>query len=122
MTARPFVVSPQDRARSLNVVGEHVTVLASAARFKEGRLSVNGNNSAIARRHTFLEDFGAELTEAAYPVMLRRGAVDNWLDLELELWKVLKETVRKRDQEWPSAGVMLVKSCNPQAESALQRH
>ena len=31
MTAQPFVVSPQDRTRSLSVVGEHVTVLASAA-------------------------------------------------------------------------------------------
>ena len=31
MTAQPFVVSPQDRTRSLSVVGEHITVLASAA-------------------------------------------------------------------------------------------
>jgi hypothetical protein len=75
----------------------------------------------IGSRDSFLEDFGAELTEAAYPVMLRHGAVDNWLDLELELWKVLKEIAKKRDQEWPSAGVMLVSSCNPHEESALER-
>jgi quercetin dioxygenase-like cupin family protein len=31
MTAQSFVVSPQDRTRSLCVVGEHITVLASAA-------------------------------------------------------------------------------------------
>jgi quercetin dioxygenase-like cupin family protein len=31
VTAQPFVVSPQDRTRSLSVVGEHITVLASAA-------------------------------------------------------------------------------------------
>ena len=31
MTAQPFVVSRQDRTRSLSVVGEHITVLASAA-------------------------------------------------------------------------------------------
>jgi quercetin dioxygenase-like cupin family protein len=31
MTALPFVVSPQDRTRSLSVAGEHITVLASAA-------------------------------------------------------------------------------------------
>ena len=31
MTAPPFVVSPEDRTRSLSVVGEHITVLASAA-------------------------------------------------------------------------------------------
>jgi quercetin dioxygenase-like cupin family protein len=31
MTAQSFVVSPQDRTRSLSVVGEHITVLGSAA-------------------------------------------------------------------------------------------
>jgi len=31
---------------------------------------------------------------------------------------VLNETVKKWDREWPSAGVMLVTSCNPQNESA----
>jgi hypothetical protein len=71
---------------------------------------MNTTNSAIGYRTTFLENFGAELTEAAYPIMMRHGAVDNWLDLELELWKVLKETVKKWDQEWPSAGVLLVKA------------
>ena len=54
-----------------------------------------------------VEDFAAELTEAAYPVLLRRGTVDNWLDLELELWRTLSETVQKWDRDWPRAGVML---------------
>jgi hypothetical protein len=31
MTEQPFVVSRQDRTQPLNVVGEHITVLASAA-------------------------------------------------------------------------------------------
>jgi quercetin dioxygenase-like cupin family protein len=31
MTAQPLVVSPQDRPQPLRVVGEHITVLASAA-------------------------------------------------------------------------------------------
>ena len=70
------------------------------------------NVSAMGSRDTLLENFGANLAEAAYPVLLRHGAVDNWLDLELELWEVLKETVKKWDQEWPSAGVMLVGSCD----------
>ncbi|MCI0685103.1 MAG: efflux RND transporter periplasmic adaptor subunit [Gemmataceae bacterium] len=48
-----------------------------------------------------LDDFAAELTtEAAYPVMLRHGTVDNWLDLELELWRTLRRAVRK----WGKAG------------------
>jgi quercetin dioxygenase-like cupin family protein len=32
MTAQAFVVAPPNRAQSLSVVGEHITVLASAAR------------------------------------------------------------------------------------------
>jgi hypothetical protein len=87
-----------------------------------GEESKPSNDSAIGSRDTFLENFGAELAEAAYPVMLRHGAVDNWLDLELDLWKVLRETVRKWDQEWPSAGVVLVSSCDSQNDSALERH
>jgi hypothetical protein len=55
-----------------------------------------------------LDHFAAELTEAAYRVLLRRGVADNWLEMELELWQALKETVKKEDQEWPRAGVMLV--------------
>jgi quercetin dioxygenase-like cupin family protein len=31
MTAQPFILSPQDRPQSLRVVGERITVLASAA-------------------------------------------------------------------------------------------
>jgi hypothetical protein len=77
---------------------------------------VDKNHSDIGNRDAFLENFGAELTEAAYAVMLPQGPVANWLDLELKLWKVLQETVRKWDQEWPSAGVMLVPLCKLQNE------
>ena len=72
----------------------------------------------ISTFDTFLENLGAELTEAVYPVMLRHGAVDNWLDLHLELWKAMQEAVKKWDQEWPHAGVMLVGSLNSIRESA----
>ena len=48
---------------------------------------------------TALEDFGAALAAAAYPVALRHGAGDRWLDLELDLWKVLTATVKKWDPE-----------------------
>ena len=55
-----------------------------------------------------VEDFAAQLTETAFSVMLRHGMVDNWLDLELELWRALMGTVEKWEQEFPRAGVMLV--------------
>ena len=50
----------------------------------------------VAESNRALEVFAAELTAAAYCVALRHGAGDKWLDLELDLWRVLTETVRKR--------------------------
>jgi hypothetical protein len=47
-----------------------------------------------------VETVAAELTEAAYPVVLRHGRVDSWIDLELELWKVLSETLQRVGQGW----------------------
>jgi hypothetical protein len=41
-----------------------------------------------------LENFVAELTEAAYPVALRHKGNKEWLDLELDLWKTLAQTVK----------------------------
>jgi hypothetical protein len=48
---------------------------------------------------TTLEDFGVELTAAAYPVALRHGLGERWLDVELDLWKVLTAAIRKWDAE-----------------------
>lgn len=56
---------------------------------------MNGNHATIGSRDTSLENFAAELTEAAYPVVLQRGVGDRWLDLELDLWKVLSNTLKK---------------------------
>jgi hypothetical protein len=52
------------------------------------------NNLSASDREIFVDDFAAELAEAVYPVMLRHGAPDNWLDLELELWKTLRKTIK----------------------------
>jgi hypothetical protein len=40
-----------------------------------------------------LEDLAAELTEAAFPVALRRGVGTDWLDRKLELWHAMTRTV-----------------------------
>jgi hypothetical protein len=53
--------------------------------------------------HT-LEVFAAELTAAAYAVALRHGLGGKWLDLELDLWLVLTETVKKRGRDLLRAG------------------
>ena len=57
------------------------------------------NRNTARDQDMLLEDFTAELTRAAYAVALRHGARDKWLDLQLELWKALKETVKKWEQE-----------------------
>jgi len=57
---------------------------------------------------TAMEDFAAELAQAAYPIVLRNAPLANWLDLELELWRTLRKTVGAWAQDWPQAGVMLV--------------
>jgi hypothetical protein len=71
-------------------------------------LGADSNDSASGIFDTYLENWGAKLTEAAYPVMLRHGAVDNWLDLKLELWKILTEIVKKGKQT--TLGVAPVRS------------
>ena len=57
---------------------------------------MNDQHAAVAESNRALEVFAAELTAATYCVALRHGAGDKWLDLELDLWRVLTETVRKR--------------------------
>jgi hypothetical protein len=57
---------------------------------------MNNQHAAVAESDRALEVFTAELTAAAYCVALRHGAGDKWLDLELDLWRVLIETVMKR--------------------------
>jgi hypothetical protein len=39
------------------------------------------------------ENLAAELTEAAFPVALRRGLGTEWLDRKLELWSAMTRTV-----------------------------
>jgi hypothetical protein len=45
------------------------------------------------RRDAFDEDWAAELTTAAYVVALRHCATNQWLDLQLELWRALSAAV-----------------------------
>ncbi len=44
----------------------------------------------------FLESFAADLTDVAYGVALRHGVGDQWLKLQLDLWRALTEALEKR--------------------------
>jgi len=59
---------------------------------------MNDQHATVAESNRALEVFAAELTVAAYGVAPRHGAGDKWFDLELDLWRVLTETVRKRTE------------------------
>jgi hypothetical protein len=54
---------------------------------------MQGNARTGRNGDTFPETFAAELTNATYPIALRYGRGDSWIDLELDLWRVLAETV-----------------------------
>ena len=56
---------------------------------------MNGIDGTIRDRDTYLENLAAGLTDAAYPVALRHGVAGSSIDLELDLWKALRETVQR---------------------------
>jgi hypothetical protein len=54
------------------------------------------NDTYSDDRETVLDTVAAELTLAAYGVVLQIGTPGNWADLELGLWRVLAGEVRAR--------------------------
>lgn len=62
---------------------------------------MNDNCSCVADADRALEAFAAELTAAAYPIALRHGGGNKWLELELDLWRALTETVQKWERKSP---------------------
>jgi hypothetical protein len=59
------------------------------------------NARTPADRDALLEKFAAELTCAAYHVALRHGAAGMWLDLQLDLWQALADTVKQWGRKSP---------------------
>jgi hypothetical protein len=55
---------------------------------------MNGESETPVNREALLESFAAELTVAAYRVALQTRTQGNWLDLELDLWRALADTVK----------------------------
>jgi hypothetical protein len=60
---------------------------------------MNDISGTALDRDTLLENFAADLTNAAYPIALRHGMTGSWLDLELGLWRALAETVNRWGRE-----------------------
>ena len=60
---------------------------------------MNVNTQRAGNRDAALENFAAQLTAAAYPIALRAGVGDRWLDLELDLWRAMTETVKQQGRD-----------------------
>jgi hypothetical protein len=58
-----------------------------------------GIGAVYVNRDALLETFAAELTFAAYCVALRTRTRGTWLDLELDLWRALADTVKTWERE-----------------------
>jgi hypothetical protein len=59
------------------------------------RSFITDNACVAADRDALLESFTAELTCAAYHVVLRHGVPSTWLALQLDLWQALANTVKQ---------------------------
>jgi hypothetical protein len=59
------------------------------------------DTSTTIARDASLDCLAANLTEAAFPVALRHGVQGSWLDLKLELWKTMSETVNQAARRVP---------------------
>ena len=81
---------------------------------------MSDNHRASWNPDTLLEDFAAEVTSAAYAVALRHGAEDKWLDLELELWEALQETVKKWEKGPPRFSKVPFVWCEPDSRGRHQ--
>jgi len=55
---------------------------------------MNGDLKTPDNRDDLLDAFAAELTVAAYHVALRHSVGVRWVDLELDLWRALTDTVK----------------------------
>jgi hypothetical protein len=52
-----------------------------------------------ADRDALLDAFAAELTRTAYHVAQRHAPAGTWLDLQLDLWQALAETVKQWERK-----------------------
>jgi hypothetical protein len=70
--------------------------------------NTQSDNEIPVHRDAPLETVAAELTLAAYRVALWARSRGTWLDLELDLWRALADTLKTWEMELPKVGVQSV--------------
>ena len=68
---------------------------------------MNDHARGTSHRDALLDNFVAALTRAAYDVALRHAAAGTWIDLELDLWRALADTVKQWGRKSPPSQVPL---------------
>jgi hypothetical protein len=63
----------------------------------------NNDHEKICERDVRTENFAAELTDAIYPLLLRRGSKHSWIKMELVVWRRLTRTIKRWIRERPPA-------------------
>jgi hypothetical protein len=63
---------------------------------------MTGDSKTPVNRDALLETFAAELALAAYRVALRTRTQGTWLDLEMDLWRELAESVKTWGRDLPT--------------------
>src|SRR5262245_11821746 len=63
------------------------------------------DNSADFDAGQVLTSFAADLTDAAYSVVLRHGIGGSWIDLQLDVWRVLAATITETPRSQSRAPV-----------------
>jgi hypothetical protein len=66
---------------------------------QQDNIFANDKRIVIADADHALETFAARLAVTAYRVAVRHGASGRWIDLELDLWRVLADAVETWVQE-----------------------
>ena len=97
ITARAILAARRDRRALPSTLGNGRIARNSTPE----RHLMSDNPGAVCNRDALRLTFAAELTLVAYRVALRHGAGSTWVDLELDLWRALTETVKKWEREFP---------------------
>ncbi len=79
---------------------------------------MHDDHPATADPGSLLSCFTAELAEAAYAVLLRAGVCGAWIDVKLDVWRGLAESVKHR-QEQISSATRLVDEREPWRDAVL---
>jgi hypothetical protein len=64
---------------------------------------MHDDHRATADLGSLLTCFTAELAEAAYLVLLRSGTCGSWIDVKLDVWRGLAESVKRRLEQISTA-------------------